>query len=79
MCLAIPGRVIELWEDDAGRAAKVDFDGYTKDARLAFVDDIEVGDFTIVHMGFALHRIDEESARETITLLRELSAFSDDG
>ncbi len=72
MCLAIPGKVIELWDSDTTRMARVDFGGIHKEVSVAFVPDIEVGEYTIVHVGFALQRIDEESAMETLQLFESL-------
>ena len=70
MCLGIPGKVIEIWGEDIGRMGKVDFDGITKEVSLAYVPDIQVGDYTIVHVGFAITQLDEASAQETLDLLR---------
>ena len=72
MCLAVPGKVIEIWDKDATRMAKVDFGGIHKEVCLEFVPDLELGDYTIVHVGFALQRLDEESAMETLALFRQL-------
>jgi hydrogenase expression/formation protein HypC len=72
MCLAVPGKVIEIWDKDETRMAKVDFGGVLKDVCLEFVPDIKVGDYTIVHVGFALQRLDEKSAMETLDLFREM-------
>jgi hydrogenase expression/formation protein HypC len=72
MCLAVPGRVVEIWERDGTRMAQVDFGGVLKEVCLEFVPDIEVGEYTIVHVGFALQRLDEQSAMETLALFREL-------
>ena len=72
MCLAVPGKVLDIWERDQTRMAKVDFGGVEKDVCLEFVPDIEVGEYTIVHVGFALQRLDEKSAMETLALFREL-------
>jgi hydrogenase expression/formation protein HypC len=72
MCLAVPGKVIEIWDRDETRMAKVDFGGAVKEACLEFVPDLQVGDYTIVHVGFALQRLDEQSALETLALFREL-------
>ncbi len=54
MCLAVPGKVVELWDTDTTRMAKVDFGGVLKEVSVAFVPDLQVGDYTIVHVGFAL-------------------------
>jgi hydrogenase expression/formation protein HypC len=72
MCLAVPGRVLDIWDKDQTRMAKVDFGGVEKDVCLEFVPDIEVGEYTIVHVGFALQRLDEQSAMETLALFRDL-------
>ena len=72
MCLAVPGKVIEIWGQDATRMATVDFGGVQKTVCLEFVPDIEIGEYTVVHVGFALQRLDEESALETLALFRQL-------
>ena len=72
MCLAVPGKVLEIWENDGTRMARVDFGGVNKEVCLEFVPDIEVGDYTIVHVGFALQRLDEQSALETLALFRQM-------
>ena len=72
MCLAVPGRVLEIEERDATRMAKVDFGGVVKEVCLEFVPDLQVGEYTIVHVGFALQRLDEQSARETLALFEQL-------
>jgi hydrogenase expression/formation protein HypC len=72
MCLAVPGRVIELWDSDTTRMANVDFGGIVKEVSVDFVPDIAVGEYAIVHVGFALQRLDEESALETLKLFENL-------
>ena len=72
MCLAVPGKVLEIWEKDGTRMANVDFGGVDKEVCLEFVPDIEVGEYTIVHVGFALQRLDEKSALETLALFRQM-------
>ncbi len=72
MCLAVPGRVIEVFERDGTRMAFVDFGGVRKEACLEYLPDIEVGDYTIVHVGFALQRLDEATALETLELFRKI-------
>jgi hydrogenase expression/formation protein HypC len=72
MCLAVPGRVIEVWDREDTRMAKVDFGGIVKEVCVAFVPDIEVGEYTIVHVGFALQRLDEKSALETLAVFAKL-------
>ena len=68
MCLAVPGRVIEITERDGTRMATVDFGGITKEVCLEYVPELQVGEYTIVHVGFALQRLDEQAALETLEL-----------
>ncbi len=73
MCLAIPGRVLEIdKEDGLLRMGRVDFGGIVREVCLAYVPEVQVGDYVIVHTGFAIQRLDEEEARETLRLLREV-------
>jgi hydrogenase expression/formation protein HypC len=75
MCLGVPGKVEEIWEADGTVMARVDFGGVRKDVCLAYVPDLQVGDYTIVHVGFALTKVDEKSAEETLALLRDIGAL----
>jgi len=78
MCLGIPGRITEIWDVPAGgRFAKVAYGDQVKTACLAYLPDLAVGDYTIVHAGFALTRIDEESAHLTLATMREYGVFGD--
>lgn len=72
MCLAVPGKVLEIEKRDDTRMAKVDFGGVVKDVCLEYLPDLRVGEYTIVHVGFALQRLDEESARQTLALFDDL-------
>jgi hydrogenase expression/formation protein HypC len=72
MCLAVPGKVVEIFERDGTRMAHVDFGGVRKEACLEYVPDMRLGDYAIVHVGFALQRLDEATALETLRLFREL-------
>jgi hydrogenase expression/formation protein HypC len=72
MCLAVPGKLIEIWEADGTRMAKVDFGGVHKEVCLEFLPEIQVGDYTIIHVGFALQRLDEASALATLELFRQM-------
>ena len=71
MCLAIPGRIVVV-EDGLMRMGTVDFDGATIEVCLAYVPEAAPGDFVLVHAGFALARLDEEQAAETLAALREI-------
>ena len=72
MCLAVPGRVESIHEAHGMRMGRVSFAGVVKDVCLAFLPDIAVGDYAIVHVGFAISRIDEDSARATLKTFEEL-------
>ncbi len=78
MCLAVPGRVESIFEENGTRMGKVDFGGVVKDVCLACLPDVEVGDYTIVHVGFAISRIDEASARETLRTFAELGLLEEE-
>ena len=78
MCLGIPGRVIEVYDADGIRMGRVDFAGIVKDVCLAYVPEVEVGDYTIVHVGFAITQLDEESAQESLRLFAELGMVEEE-
>ena len=71
MCLALPVRVVELLPDDM---AIVDLDGVRKEVSLALVDDVAVGDYVILHVGYALQKLDVDEAEQTLALFAELAA-----
>ena len=72
MCLAIPGRVIEITEENGIQMGRIDFAGTVNTACLAYVPEVKTGQFVIVHAGFALSVIDEEEARKTLALFDEM-------
>lgn len=79
MCLGIPGRVTEIWDAESGaRMAKVQFPGEVRTLCLAYLPDLQIGEYTIAHAGFALTRIDEESARVTVATMTEYGVLGDD-
>ena len=69
MCLGIPGKVIEIRDDGGLAMGKVDFGGVRKEACLAYIPEIQLGDYVIVHVGFAISRLDEEEALKTLEIL----------
>jgi hydrogenase expression/formation protein HypC len=77
MCLAIPGRVTETFSRDGLQMAKVQFGGITRDACLEYVPDAAVGEYVLVHVGFAISRVDEAEAARTYQLLEELDQLSE--
>jgi hydrogenase expression/formation protein HypC len=74
MCLAVPGRIIEI----DGTTAKIDFGGVTREANLTLVPEAAVDDYVLIHAGFAIQRLDEAEAQETLALFRELAETLDD-
>lgn len=70
MCLGIPGRILEVHETDGARMSRVDFDGIVKEVCLEYLPELGVGDYAIVHVGFAITKLDEESAQESLELMR---------
>jgi len=78
MCLAVPGKIITAEERDGNRIAKVQFGGITRQAFLNFVPEAEVGDYVMVHVGFALSRVDAEEAARTYRLLEELGLLEEE-
>jgi hydrogenase expression/formation protein HypC len=73
MCLAVPGRIESISGDDPiVRMARVSFSGVVKDVSLAYVPEAQVGDWVIVHVGFALNRLDEDEAMKVFEILKEL-------
>ncbi len=78
MCLGIPGKVLEIFEANGTRMGRVDFSGIQKEICLAYVPEVEVGDYTIVHVGFAITRLDEESALETLALFQQVGLLDEE-
>ncbi len=73
MCLAVPGKVKSIDNSDPElKMAKVDFSGITKEISVQWLPEVKVGDYVLAHVGIALNIIDEEDARETLRLLKEL-------
>jgi hydrogenase expression/formation protein HypC len=77
MCLAVPGQVESIHEENGMRMGRVNFGGVVKEICLAYLPQIAVGDYTIVHVGFAISRIDEASARETLRTFAELGLLEE--
>jgi hydrogenase expression/formation protein HypC len=77
MCLAVPGQVESIHEEHGTRMGRVNFGGVVKEICLAYLPDIAVGDYTIVHVGFAISKIDEASARATLQTFAELGLLQE--
>ncbi len=78
MCLGIPGKVIKIWEEAGTRMSCVDFGGTTKTVCLAYLPDMQIGEYTIVHAGVAIARLDEESANETLQMFKDLGVLEEE-
>jgi hydrogenase expression/formation protein HypC len=78
MCLAVPGKIMSISGDEPlTRTGKVDFGGVLKEASLAYVPEATVGDYVIVHVGFAISRLDEAEAEKVFEYLREMEELAD--
>jgi hydrogenase expression/formation protein HypC len=77
MCLGVPGKIIEIYDEGGLQMGKVDFGGVTRETCLAALPEAKVGDYTIVHAGFALNLLSEEEAQATLDTLRELALFEE--
>lgn len=78
MCLAIPGKVIEVYQANDMKMGKVDFGGVVREACLEYLPEIQVGDYTIIHVGFGISRLDEKEARETLELLQQMDMLANE-
>ena len=80
MCLAIPGKLLDVTESDDPlfRSGRVSFEGIVKKIQLAYVPEAAPGDYVLVHVGFAMSRIDEEEAMKTLALLQELGEMDEE-
>jgi hydrogenase expression/formation protein HypC len=77
MCLAIPGKVIEMFDQSGILMGKVQFGGIMREACLEYVPETQIGDYVLVHVGFAISRIDEAEAERTYQALRELDQLTE--
>ncbi len=78
MCLAVPGRLVSIeGVDPAFRTGKVNFGGIVKDVNLAYVPEANIGDYVLVHVGFALTVVDEDEATKVFTYLKEMDELSE--
>jgi len=80
MCLGIPGKVVEVSEPDQDsvmRMGKVEFGGISKEVCLAYLPEVQVGDYVLVHVGFAISKVDEEEAAEIFSYIEQLGELSE--
>jgi hydrogenase expression/formation protein HypC len=78
MCLGVPGKLVEVYPQADLPMGKVDFGGILKEACLAYTPEAQVGDYVLVHVGFAISRIDEKEAEEIFGYLEEIGAMEDE-
>ena|SRR5689334_21138302 len=77
MCLAIPGKVIEVHETDGVKMGKTNFGGIVKQVCLQYTPDVQPGDYVLVHVGFALNKVDEAEAERTYQALKDLGQLDE--
>jgi hydrogenase expression/formation protein HypC len=73
MCLGIPGKIVEIFEANGLKMAKIDFGGVIREGCLEYVPEADVDDYVIVHVGFAISQVSEEEAQETLRMIREIN------
>ena len=74
MCLGVPGKIIQIYEHEGLRKCMVDFGGVVREACLDFVPQAEVGDYAVIHVGFAISLVSQQEAQETLNLLRQIAS-----
>ena len=77
MCLAIPGKILEFHDSNGIRMGKVDFGGVSREACLEYLPEAGLGDFVMVHVGFAISKVDEEEAARTFKYLEEMDELAE--
>lgn len=78
MCLGVPGKITEIYEKQGMTMGKVDFGGVVRETCLDFVPEAGVGDYTIIHVGFAISLLSEEEAEKTLAMLREIGQLGEE-
>jgi hydrogenase expression/formation protein HypC len=78
MCLGVPGKIIEKYESEGLLMGKIDFGGVTREACLAYVPEAQIGEYAIIHVGFAINLMSEEEAEESLKVLQELFDLQDE-
>jgi hydrogenase expression/formation protein HypC len=79
MCLAVPGKILSITGEDLLRMARVSFGGTVKEVNLAYVPEARIGDFVLVHIGFAISKIDEDEAKKVFEYLKEMGELEAEG
>lgn len=78
MCLGVPGKIVDVYESNGLQMAKVDFGGIFREACLSYVPEAKVGEYCIIHVGFAISLLSEKDAMETLELLRQIGAIEEE-
>lgn len=78
MCLGVPGKIIEIYEKNGLKMAKVDFGGIFREACLDYVPQAQVGEYCVIHVGFAISLLSEAEAQETLDLLKQISNLDEE-
>ncbi len=78
MCLGVPGRIVEIYEQNGLKMARVDFGGIFREACLEYVPEAQVGEYCVIHVGFAISLLSEAEAMETLGLLRQISNLEEE-
>ena len=78
MCLGVPGKIVEIEENEGLKMAKVDFGGIFREACLDYVPEAKIGDYCVIHVGFAISLVSEEEAMETLELLKQISNIEEE-
>ena len=78
MCLGVPGKIIEIYEKESMKMGKVDFGGVIRETCFDFVPEAKIGNYTIIHVGFAISLLSEEEALSTLEMLREISQLGEE-
>ena len=78
MCLGVPGKIVETYEKGGLQMAKVDFGGVFREACLNYVPEAKVGEYCIIHVGFAICLLSESEAMETLELLKQIGNFEEE-
>ena len=78
MCLGVPGKIVETYEKGGLQMAKVDFGGVFREACLNYVPEAKVGEYCIIHVGFAISLLSETEAQETLELLKQIGSFEEE-
>jgi len=78
MCLGVPGKIVETYEKGGLLMAKVDFGGVFREACMSYVPEAKVGEYCIIHVGFAISILSESEAMETLDLLRQIGSFEEE-